>query len=122
MTKKVLVVEDYEDSREFMEVIITALGYQALTANNGEEAVKITREQIPDLILMDVGLPVMDGLTAAEIIRNSGADISGIPIIALTAHGNVVAEEAAEVGINEVVGKPLDYAALEAVLFRYLGS
>jgi CheY-like chemotaxis protein len=119
MSKKVLIVEDYEDSREFMQLLIKSFGYETLTATNGSEAVEITKEEIPDLILMDISLPVMDGITATEIIRNS-ADIPKMPIVAVTAHGKFITNEAVKAGCNEVIDKPFDFDSLELVLYQYL--
>ena len=108
MSKKVLIVEDYDDSREFMKLIVESYGYETLTATDGNEAVKISKEEVPDLILMDMSLPVMDGITATEIIRNS-ADIPRMPIVAVTAHGKFISKEALKVGCNEVINKPFDF-------------
>ena len=119
MSKKVLIVEDYRDSREFMEILIKSYGHEALTATNGNEAVEIARAEIPDLILMDMALPVMDGLTATEIIRNS-AELSEIPIVAITSHANTLGEEAIKAGCNKVINKPLDFTKFEPVITEYL--
>ena len=120
MSKKVLIVEDYDDSREFMKLLIEAFGYETITATNGSEAVEITKEESPDLILMDMSLPVMDGIRATEIIRNS-VNISQMPIVAVTAHGKVIAKRAMEVGCNQVIDKPLDFNSFELILNQYLG-
>ena len=119
MSKKVLIVEDYDDSREFMKLLIEAFGYETFTAANGSEAVKITKEEFPDLILMDMSMPVMDGITATEIIRNS-AGIPRMPIVAVTAHGKFITKEAIGAGCNEVIDKPFDFDSLELVLNQYL--
>ena len=119
MRKKVLIVEDYEDSRLILKLLIKSFGYEALVAANGEEAVKVAKEEMPDVILMDIALPVMSGLKATKIIRNS-ADISNIPIIAITAHGVLIDKEAIKAGCNEVINKPLDYDNFLPVLKKYL--
>jgi CheY-like chemotaxis protein len=120
MSKKVLIVEDYDDTREFMQLVIEAFGYETLTAANGSEAVEIVKGEIPDLILMDMSMPVMDGITATEIIRNS-VSMSRMPIVAVTAHGKFISTEAIKAGCNEVIAKPLDFDSFELILNQYLG-
>ncbi|HLM59741.1 MAG TPA: response regulator [Pyrinomonadaceae bacterium] len=119
MSKKILIVEDYEDSRLILKLLINSFGYEALVAANGEEAVQIAKIEKPDVILMDMALPVMSGLKATKIIRDS-ADISNIPIIAITAHGVVIDKEAIKAGCNEVINKPLDYENILPILKKYL--
>lgn len=119
MTKKVLIVEDYKDSREFMKLMVKSFGYETLTAKNGNEAVEIAKDKAPDLIFMDISMPEMDGLTATEIIRNSD-DIPEMPIVAVTAHGYLFTEEALKAGCNKVINKPLDFLSLKFVLNQYL--
>lgn len=119
MSKKVLIVEDYKDSREFMMVLIQSYGHTALTAKNGREAVQIAKEEKPDLILMDIALPVMDGLEATETIRNS-PETSEIPIVAITSHGDTLGEDAMKAGCNSVICKPLDFSKFEPVINEYL--
>ena len=119
MQKKVLIVEDYEDSRLILKLLIQSFGYEALVAANGEEAVKVATEETPDIILMDISLPVMSGLKATKVIRDT-PEISDIPIIAITAHGVVVDKEAIKSGCNEVINKPLDYDNFLPILKKYL--
>jgi len=68
MVKRVLVVEDYDDTREMMRIMIEKYGYSVLEASGPYEAIEKASEFHPDLILMDIGLPLMDGLTTAEAI------------------------------------------------------
>ena len=120
MRKKVLVVEDYEDARSFMKFLLEGYGYEVFEASNGEQAVIATREQHPDLILMDLSMPVMDGLTATKIIRKSGNGFSRTPIIAVTAFGESYYKKAVEAGCDDLINKPLDFDKLEPVLKQYL--
>jgi CheY-like chemotaxis protein len=69
MKKTILVAEDYADSRILMKYILEGYGYRTLEATNGQEAVEIAQQFHPDLILMDVPMPVMDGFTATRLIR-----------------------------------------------------
>lgn len=119
MGKKVLVVEDYEDSREFLKFLLEHHGCQVLEAANGYEAIETVKEQLPDLILMDISMPVMDGLTATRKLRES-AETSKLPIVAITAQGHSYYRKAIEAGCNDLLDKPLDFNALQPVLKRYL--
>lgn len=120
MPKKVLIVEDYKDTREVLKFVLERKGYQVLEAANGNEAVETVQKESPDLIFMDMSMPEMDGITATEIIRSSPDGISKIPIVAVTAHGNLLTEKAAQAGCNQVINKPLDFPSLEIILKQYL--
>lgn len=120
MKKKVLIVEDYADTRSFMKFLLEGYGYEVFEASDGEEAVRTTREQHPDLILMDISMPVMDGLTATKVIRKSGNGFSHTPIIAVTAFGESYYKKAIEAGCDDLINKPVDFDRLEPVLKQYL--
>ena len=119
MGKKVLLVEDYEDSREFLKFLLEYHGCQVAEAANGYEAVEAVKRQLPDLILMDISMPVMDGLTATRKIREFD-DKNKLPIIAITAQGHSFYKKAIEAGCNDLIDKPLDFNVLQPVLKRYL--
>jgi CheY-like chemotaxis protein len=119
MLKKVLIVEDYADTRELMKLMVQSFGYMSIEAANGIEAVLSVKSEIPNLILMDIALPDIDGITATRIIREYLRGIE-VPIIAVTASGKFYYREAIEAGCNDVIGKPLDYDSLEPVLNHYL--
>lgn len=121
MPKIILVVEDYEDSRYLMKVLLEIYGYQVNEAVDGLEAVESFKNYHPDLILMDISLPFMDGLTATKIIRESEGKIK-IPIIAFTAFGKSFYKQAIEAGCNDLINKPVDPAKLELMLNYYLAS
>ena len=119
MPKKILIVEDYEDTRICMKFIIESYGYQVIEAANGFEAIESIKQQSPDLVLMDISMPNMDGLTATRLIRkHNGA--KQIPIIAVTAFGNAYHTRALESGCDCLIGKPIDFDTLEPVLKRFL--
>ena len=119
MPKTVLVVEDYADARAMMKFLVQGYGYEVVEAGNGSEAVEKAKQYRPDLILMDLAMPLMDGLTATSIISNlDGFD--DIPIIALTAYGNSYFHKSLQAGCTEMVDKPLDYNKLEPLLEKYL--
>src|SRR5215213_3398924 len=119
MPKTVLVVEDYTDIRTMMRILIKRHGYEVVEAADGYEAVEKTVQFHPDLILMDLALPIMDGATATKIIR----EIEGfdkISIVALTAYRNTSFDKAIEAGFDSVLLKPLHFENLESFLNQYL--
>lgn len=119
MAKKVLIVEDYEDTRNFMKYLLEGYGYKVCEATDGREAVESVRIEFPDLILMDMAMPYMDGLTATKLIREfDGA--SKLPIIAVTAHGESYYRKAIEAGCDDLINKPLDFNVLDTILHQYL--
>ena len=122
MPKTVLIVEDYADTRTMMKYLLQGYGYQVLEAENGQEAVDSVNRQIPDLILMDLSLPVMDGLTATQMIRKVDGVGNKVPIIAVTAYGNSYYRQALEAGCDDLINKPLDFNNLEPILEQYLAS
>lgn len=117
--KIILIVEDYEDTRELIKFLLETSGYEVIEAVDGVEAVAQFKTAHPDLILMDISMPGMDGLTATRSIRETYCGRS-IPIIAITAFGNLYMQKAIDAGCTEVVGKPLDIDALAPLLERYL--
>ena len=119
MQKKILVVEDTEDTRQMMRCLLEMSGYTVLEAVNGMQAVESASKQHPDLILMDISMPVMDGLAATKFIRKGNGDCK-IPIIAVTAFGNQYYNQAIEAGCNDLVSKPIDFDTLQPVIERYL--
>jgi CheY-like chemotaxis protein len=119
MKHTILIVEDTEDTRFFMKFLLEWHGYRVIEAVNGWEAVELTKQKHPELILMDIAMPFMDGLTAIRKIRTLDAD-GDVPIIAMTAHGHEYHELALEAGCNEMIGKPVDFQTLEPILSQYL--
>jgi two-component system response regulator MprA len=120
--KTVLVVDDSEDTCQMLMRTMRAFGYRAVCAYNGWEAVQKVRSLSPDLILLDLNMPKMDGLTAAENIRQLKKGYGNVPIIAITAFDIYGMEEAAtQSGCDEYLTKPLDLDRLENTLRSYLG-
>ena len=119
MSKIVLVVEDMPDIRTMMKFLLQNFGYQVIEAADGVEAVESVKKTVPDLILMDLSLPNMDGLTATQTIRKFDG-FGKIPIIAVTAYGNSYYRRAIEAGCDDLINKPLDFNKLESVLEQYL--
>ena len=106
--RTVLIVEDSDDARYFMRLSLEQLGYLIIEAENGATAVEIAQLERPDIILMDLSLPILDGIAATEKIRASDG-LQGVPIIAVTAHQETdfrVGAKAA--GFDAYVTKPID--------------
>lgn len=117
---KVLLVEDTEDNRQMMRRLLEMSGYRVVEAINGAEAVKLASEEKPGIILMDLSLPLIDGLTATRRIR-SLPGLSKVPIVAVSAHDTAdFHSEALAAGCNAYVTKPIDYPELEEVVNRLL--
>ncbi len=117
---KVLLVEDTEDNRQMMRRLLEMSGYRVVEAINGVEAVKLASEEKPGIILMDLSLPLIDGLTATRRIR-SLPGLSKVPIVAVSAHDTAdFHSEALAAGCNAYVTKPIDYSELEEVVNRLL--
>jgi CheY-like chemotaxis protein len=119
MAKTVLIVEDYEDSRTFMKFLVESYGYQVVEAADGIEAIDKFKKQHPDLVLMDISLPMVDGLTATKTIRELEKSLD-LPIIAVTAFGKSYYNQAIEAGCNDLINKPIDIDTLEPILNQYL--
>ena len=116
----VLLVEDTEDNRFMMRRLLEMTGYRVVEATNGEEAVKLAEAESPQLILMDLSLPVIDGLAATRLIRQI-PDFEAIPIIAVSAHDTSdFQSEAIDAGCNSYVTKPIDFNELETLIARLL--
>ena len=118
----VLLVEDYDDNRQMMRHLLEMSGYRVVEATNGEQAIELARRELPDLILMDLSLPQVDGLSATRQIR-SVSYLKKVPIVAVSAHDTPdFHKEAWAAGCNEYVTKPIDFGELETVIERLLSK
>ncbi len=118
---RILVVEDNPDNRVLITDVLTSLDYDVIVAVDGEEGVAKAASEKPDLILMDLSLPLMDGWTATRRIK-SKPELQHIKIIALTAHAMVGdREKALEAGCDDYVSKPIDLRELAGKLTQHLG-
>ena len=119
--KRVLIVEDVELNRDLLVQLLEE-DYELLTATNGAAGVEMAERERPDLILMDLSLPVIDGWEATRRIKANPA-LRHIPIIALTAHAMMGDEDKARAaGCNDYLSKPIDEDLLFAKLVRFLGE
>ena len=114
----VLVVEDFEDNRFMMRRLLEMSGYRVVEAVNGNQAVESAASENPDIILMDLSLPQLDGLAATRRIR-SREGLRKVPIVAVSAHDSAdFHAEALAAGCNEYVTKPIDFDQLVQLLDR----
>jgi CheY-like chemotaxis protein len=106
--RTVLIVEDSDDARYFMRLSLEQLGYLIIEAENGVRAVELAQLERPDIILMDLSLPILDGLAATEKIRELDG-LGSVPIIAVTAHQEIDFRAGAKAaGFDAYVTKPID--------------
>src|SRR6267142_699124 len=119
---RILLVEDSEDNRLMMKRLLEMCGYEVMEAVNGEQAVVQAQSISPDLILMDLSLPRVDGLAATRRIRRMPA-LKDVPIVVVSAHDTAdFHAEALASGCNEYVTKPIDFGQLELLLKRLAPS
>ena len=120
MSKHILIVEDQEDNRRILRDLFANAGYTLIEAESGEEALTALATSRPDLILMDIQLPVMDGYEATRRIR-SIPDLNSIPIIAVTSYALAGDEaKALAAGCNAYITKPYSPRALLTKVREYL--
>lgn len=120
--KTVLLVEDNEDNRIVYSTILRHFGYRVMEALNGEEGIATARSEKPDLILMDISIPIIDGWEATQVLKHD-PETRQIPIIALTAHALASdRERAMQVGCDGYLAKPCEPRAVVAEVQRFLGQ
>ncbi len=121
--KRVLVVEDNMDTYELVRFILEKNGYETFLAMNGRDGVNAAIKQKPDLIIMDMSMPEMDGWTATAMIKKKGEVTASIPLIALTAHalpGD--RQRAMDSGCDEYVTKPMDLSELVEIANKWVNK
>lgn len=119
MRKKILLAEDQNDVRNMMKTLLELDGYQVIEAANGYEAVERAVDDTPDLILMDMAMPVMDGLDSSRTIRQHES-LERVPIVAVTAYGDFYADRVREAGCTDLLQKPLDFGRLIPLVEQYI--
>lgn len=115
----VLVVDDENDSREMLKTYFESRGFDVCEAEDGYEAVEKALEHHPDLVVMDMAMPLVDGVNSTRAMRQH-EDLQDIPIIALTAFGSFYESRAREAGCNDFVLKPVDFQNFEPVVDKHL--
>jgi two-component system, cell cycle response regulator DivK len=120
MTKRILIIEDQEDNRAIMRDLLTGAGFELIEAADGEEGVKLAQSERPDLILMDIQLPIVDGYEATRRIK-AVPELKSIPIIAVTSYA-LSGDEAKtrEAGCDGYVAKPFSPRQLLAKVREFL--
>jgi two-component system, cell cycle response regulator DivK len=116
MSRKVLIADDYDDVRSMLKTALELSGFEALEARNGYEAVMTAYQQHPDLILMDMSMPVLDGLNAVRAIREFDNDDAKVPIVAVTADAGFYKKRALDAGCDAVIEKPVFMDELQPYL------
>ncbi len=118
--KKILIVDDEEDLRVVLTFRLESAGFEVITAHNGMEALKVAKKESPDLVLLDVMMPFIDGYEVCEILK-SGQDTEKIPIIILTAKKTVGdMDHAFRVGADDFMSKPYDSGELINKIKKFL--
>jgi two-component system cell cycle response regulator DivK len=120
MKKRILVVDDSPDLTELLQIVLEFSGYEAVVAQNGLEAVEIAHSKLPDLIVMDMFMPVMNGLQATSLIRLN-PKTKHIPIVAATANATAGdRERCLAAGCNDYISKPFSHQKLVALIEEVL--
>jgi CheY-like chemotaxis protein len=121
MPNTILVVEDHNDSRRLYKQILEEAGFFVIEAADGYEALEQVKAKQPNLILMDMALPSMDGLAATRRIKDM-VEIDNVPIIGITAHGNFYNDRAIEAGCDAIVSKPIDLDKLQSIISLFMNQ
>ena len=120
MTKRILVVEDQEDNRRIIRDLLTSAGYELIEAVDGAEGVRLAESERPDLILMDIQLPVLDGHEATRRIKQN-PELRHIPIIVVTSYAlSGDDQKAMAAGSDGYVAKPFSPRQLLATIRKFL--
>jgi CheY-like chemotaxis protein len=114
--RTILVVDDFDDTRLLLRTYLERKGFRVIEAEDGVQAVAQAQHESPDLIIMDVQMPKLDGLSATRKIR-AVKELDGVPIVAVSAYGaDLFREQALAAGCNEYVSTPFEPAALEGII------
>ena len=117
--RSVLIADDNKEIRLYLRALMESLGCRVSEAQDGQQAIEIVSRECPDLILLDLNMPKVDGLAAAETIRKIEGQCEHVPIIALTAHDTYGMKDAAlAVGCSDYIRKPIDETEFERALRR----
>lgn len=117
---KILIVDDDAKTRKLLRVVLQNFGYEIIEAENGKQGIKLAKENIPDLILMDIEMPVMDGMSAFKVIR-ADESTKNIPVIALTSYAMKGDKEKflAE-GFDNYISKPIDVKEFLKIVKKHI--
>ncbi|HEX8176057.1 MAG TPA: response regulator [Pyrinomonadaceae bacterium] len=116
LIQTILVVDDFDDTRLMMRLWLEKRGYRVVEASDGAEALEVARRELPHLVIMDIEMPEMDGLTATRLIREDAA-LRDVPIVAVSAYGEEHwRDRAIEAGCNEYVSTPFEPKQLNELI------
>lgn len=125
MTRKsyrILIAEDFEENRIALKLMLKLAGFEALEACDGEQAIETVRCEKPDLVLMDISLPIIDGLQATRELR-ADAECKHLPIIIVSAYDSQeTRDEAHAAGGTDYISKPIEFDELKEMLEKYLSE
>jgi CheY-like chemotaxis protein len=121
MPASILIAEDYDDNRELLRIVLSAAGYRVLEAKNGLECVHIAKEHPPDLIMIDLSMPVLDGWAVCRELK-ADAITAKIPCVAVTAHAETDRERGLKTGFSAYVSKPFRNEELLATVARLISG
>lgn len=120
MSKKIIVAEDSSVIQNLTKKILSQLSYEIVAVKNGQQVIDLLEKDTYDLILMDIHMPVMDGMDCARAIRKMSGEHKNIPIVAITGNANNYSQdEFVQAGINEFLPKPLNYDNLVELVKKF---
>ena len=120
MSKKIIVAEDSSVIQNLTKKILSQLNYEVSSVKNGQQVIDLLAKNEFDLVLLDIHMPVMDGMECAKQIRSSDGSNQNIPIIAITGNAdNYTMEDFEEAGINAFIPKPLNYDSVVEMVKNY---
>lgn len=120
MSKKIIVAEDSSVIQNLTKKILSQLNYEIVAVKNGQQVIDLIQKDTFDLILMDIHMPVMDGMECSRTIRKMTGDQKNIPIVAITGNANNYSQDQfIEAGINEFLPKPLNYDNLVELVKKF---
>jgi len=122
MSHRILVVEDNEMNMQLFEYLLEESGFEIVKATTGEEALRLAAQEKPDLILMDIHLPGMDGLSVVRELK-AGGEMEGVPILALTAHAmRGDKDRFLQAGCDGYISKPIDVKTFIPSIRQFLAA
>ncbi len=122
MAKKILVIEDNDKNRKLIRDVLRYHSYEIIEAENGEEGVKKAKEHLPDLILLDIQMPVMDGFDTIKALKGS-PETKNIKVIAFTSFAMVGdRERMLKAGFDDYISKPIDTRQLPEIIKKHIGE
>lgn len=121
MPTTILIADDYDDNRELLRLLLTGAHYEVCEARNGHECITAAREKLPDLIMVDLSMPELDGWEVFQLLRSDAAT-AHIPCVAVTAHTEADCKRALQVGFNAFVSKPFKTEEMLAIVARVVSG